>query len=176
MRSGRRRGKKNPSGEGLYKFYKFLPLIYFIGGSSCCGDAALFRRYFQGCRCANSGYAHFHPLLQLLSLVVIEQVVVVIGIEIKVRHQLGLDMIDSFIERLDEFIEILLVQEDLVAVVAIVVETLPTFSNGEVVIVASCSSYIEEIGTALACTDPFAVDAFHFLVVVFVRHSKKFYS
>ena len=50
-------------------------------------------------------------------------------VEIKIRHQLGFYMINSFIKRLNEFVEIFLVQKNLVPVIPIVIKTLTAFSD-----------------------------------------------
>ena len=73
-------------------------------------------------------------------------------------------------------VEVLFVQEDLVAIITIIVKAFAAFGNGEIIIVATCSPYIKEIGSSLTCPNPLAVNAFHFLVVVVVRHVIWFYS
>ena len=98
----------------------------------------------------------------------------VVCIEIKVRHQLSLNMIYRFGQCLYEFIEVLLVKKDLMSVIPIVVKSLATFCNSEVVIIPTGSPDIKEVSPAFAGTDSFAVDALQFLVVVFVRHNLKF--
>lgn len=100
----------------------------------------------------------------------------IVSIEVEIGHELGLYIIHGFVQRLDEFVEILFVQEDLVPVVAVVIKTLAAFGDGEVIIVAPGSSYIEEIGPSFSCADALAVNAFDFVVIVLVRHSIDFYS
>ena len=101
-------------------------------------------------------------------------IVVVVGVEVEIRHQVGLHIVDRLGQRLQELVEILLVKEDLVPVVAILIKFLPAFSDGKIVIITTSCPHIEEIRPALASPDPFAVDAFHSFVVVFVRHNKFF--
>ena len=59
-------------------------------------------------------------------------------------------------------------------VVTIFVKTFPAFCNGEVIIITAGSSYIKKISPSFTGTDAFAVNALHFLVIIFVRHSCKF--
>ena len=52
----------------------------------------------------------------------------------------------------------------------------PALCDGEVVVVPAGCSHIEEVRSPLSSPDTLAVNAFHFLVVVVVRHSFEFYS
>ena len=61
-------------------------------------------------------------------------------------------------------------------VVTIIIKTFAAFSDGEVVIVSPGCLYIKKIGPAFAGTNSLAVNALHFLFIVVVRHSYKFYS
>src|SRR5262245_32492006 len=62
------------------------------------------------------------------------------------------------------------------AIVTIVVKTLAAFSDSQVIIISTRSSYIKKIRPAFSGPDTLAVNAFHFLVVVVVRHNCNFYS
>ena len=57
-------------------------------------------------------------------------------------------------------------------VVSIVIETLPALGDGQVIIVATGSSYIKEIGPSFSRPDAFAVNAVHSFFVVVVRHNQ----
>jgi hypothetical protein len=92
-------------------------------------------------------------------------------VEIKIRHQVGLYIVNRFTQRLNEFVEIFFVQEDLVPVITIVIKAFAAFSNGQEIIVTPGSPYIKKIGSSFTGPDPFTVNTFHFFVVVLVRHS-----
>ncbi len=55
-------------------------------------------------------------------------------------------------------------------VITIIIKSLATFSNGQVIIIGPGGSYIKKICSSFAGTNSFAVDAFHSLVIVFVLH------
>ena len=59
-------------------------------------------------------------------------------------------------------------------VIPIIIKPFTAFCNGEVIIITAGSSYIKEISSSFTGTNAFAVNAFHFLVIVLVRHSYKF--
>ena len=80
-------------------------------------------------------------------------------------------MINSFCKRFNEFVEILFVQKDFVPVIPVIIKSFPAFRDGEIVVVPTGSSYIEEISPSLPCSYTLAVYAFHPFVIVFVRHS-----
>ncbi len=68
-------------------------------------------------------------------------------------------------------------------VVAIIVKTFTAFSYGKVIIIGPCCSYIKKVSSALAGSNTFAVNGFHFLFailvflfIIIVRHFGKFYS
>ena len=56
-------------------------------------------------------------------------------------------------------------------VITIVIETLSAFCDGQVIIIATGSPDIEEIGPSFACPDAFAVNAVHSFFVVVVLHN-----
>jgi hypothetical protein len=101
-------------------------------------------------------------------------VVVVVCVEVEIRHQLCFNIIHRLCQRLQELVEVFLVQKDLVPVVTIFVEFLTAFGDSKIVIVTTRSPYIEEIRPALPSSDAFAINAFHPFVVVFVRHNEFF--
>src|SRR4249920_798001 len=93
-------------------------------------------------------------------------------IEVKIRHQLSLYIINRFAKRLYKLIKILFIKEDLMTIVSIIIKALTAFGNGEVIIITTCCSYIKEISPAFTSTNPLAVNAFHFVfVIILVRHS-----
>jgi hypothetical protein len=59
-------------------------------------------------------------------------------------------------------------------VVPVFVEFFTAFGDSKIVIVTTCSPYIEEIRPAFPGSDAFAINAFHPFVVVFVRHNEFF--
>ena len=61
-------------------------------------------------------------------------------------------------------------------VVAVIIKTFTAFSNSKLIIVCPCCLYVKKIRSSFTSTNTLAVDAFHFLVIVLVRHSNKFYS
>jgi hypothetical protein len=77
-------------------------------------------------------------------------------------------MVHGLIERLNELVEVFFVQEDLVSVVAFIRESLPTFGDGQIIIITSGRPYIKEISPAFTCAYTFTVHAVHAFVVVFV--------
>jgi len=48
----------------------------------------------------------------------------VVRIEVEIGHQLGLHVVDRFGQRLEKFVKILFVEEDLVPVIAVLIEFL----------------------------------------------------
>ncbi len=109
-------------------------------------------------------------------MIIFTLVVVVVGIEVEIRHQIGLYIVHRLGQRLQELVEIFLVQEDLVPVITILIKFLPAFRDRKIVIVTTGSPYIEEICPAFSGPDAFAVNAFHSFVVVVVRHNDLFCS
>jgi hypothetical protein len=79
-------------------------------------------------------------------------------------------MVNCLCQSFNEFVEVFFIQENFVAIVTIIIKALTAFSNGKVIIVTSGSPYIKKIRSALAGTNPFAINALHFLVIVIVRH------
>ena len=105
---------------------------------------------------------------------VLLNIIMVVGVEVEIRHQLGLDIIHSLGQRLQELVEVFFVQEDLVPVVTILVKFLPAFGDSKIIVVTTCCPLIKEIRPAFAIANPFALVAFHSFVVVFVRHNDFF--
>ena len=60
------------------------------------------------------------------------------------------------------------------SVVSVRIKTLTAFGDSKIIIIATGLPYIEEVGSAFAGPDAFAVNAFHFFVIIFVRHCIKF--
>src|SRR4030095_576285 len=85
-------------------------------------------------------------------------------------------MVNCFAKCFNEFVEILFVKKDFVSVVAVVIKTFTAFSNCQIIIIVPCCLHIKKISSSFASTNTLTVDAFHFLVIVLVRHSFKFYS
>lgn len=90
------------------------------------------------------------------------------GVEIEVWHEFCFHVLYCFVERLDELVEILLVEKDLMAVVSFICKSLPAFGDGEVVVITPGCSDIKEIGSTFTCAYAFAIHAVHSFVVVFV--------
>src|SRR6478735_5159898 len=84
-------------------------------------------------------------------------------------------MINRLRQRFDKLVEVFFVQENFVTVVTVIIKTFTAFRDRQVIIITTCSSYIKKVSPTLTSPDPLAVNAFHFLVVVVVRHSRKFY-
>lgn len=57
-------------------------------------------------------------------------------------------------------------------VVPVIVKAFAALCNGEVVIVTPCCPNIKKVRSSFASPNAFAVNAFHFLVVVFVSHNE----
>ena len=57
-------------------------------------------------------------------------------------------------------------------VVTVLVEFFAGFGNSYVVIISAGSPYIEEICSSFSCSYAFAINAFHPLFVVVVRHNR----
>src|ERR1700759_5552533 len=110
----------------------------------------------------------------MMSFSIFLYLVVIECIEIKVGHQISLNIINSFRKGLYKFIEILLIQEDFVPVITIFIKFLTAFSNRQIIIIASCSPYIKKISPSLTGPDSFAIHAFHSFVIVLVRHVRCF--
>ena len=58
-------------------------------------------------------------------------------------------------------------------VIAVIIESFTAFSDCKVIVISPRCFYVEKISSALASPNPFAVNAFHFLFIVVVRHSSK---
>ena len=110
----------------------------------------------------------------LIAAFVLLYVIMVVSVEVEIRHQLGLDIIYCLGQRLQELIEVFLIKKDLVPVIAILIKFLPAFGDSKIIIVTTGCPHIEEICPAFASANPFAVNAFHPFVVVFVRHNDFF--
>jgi hypothetical protein len=54
--------------------------------------------------------------------------------------------------------------------IPVTVKLFTAFSNSQVKVITTGFSYIKKVSSAFSCTDALAVNAFHFFVVVFVRH------
>src|SRR5258708_2244254 len=101
-----RRKKKAPARQGLlYKTFTVLPFVDFFAGSSrgCSGSWCGGMSYFLDDVIGNAGAGI------LYSAFILRYGVVVVGVEIEIRHQFRLYVIDCFRERLEEFVEIFLV-------------------------------------------------------------------
>ena len=85
-------------------------------------------------------------------------------VEIKVRHQLGFDVVDGFFEGIDKFIEVFFVQKQFVFLVgeSIALRVAATLGDGDVIIAGAGRFYVEEI-RALARPDPLGVQFFPIL-------------
>src|SRR5688572_28409568 len=92
-------------------------------------------------------------------------------IKIEIGHQFGLYIIDRLTQGLDEFVEILLVQEYFVPVIPIVVKPFTAFGNCKVIIISAGSSNIKKVGPSFAGTNALAVNTLYFLVIILVHHS-----
>jgi hypothetical protein len=79
-------------------------------------------------------------------------------VKVKIRHQVRLYEVDGLRQAGKELIEVFLVQEHLMAVIATILKTLLALSNrDEVVITTSCAN-IEEISATLSSLDTFRKD------------------
>ena len=105
---------------------------------------------------------------------VLPNVVMVVGVEIEVRHEIRLHVINRFGECFQELVEVFLVEEDLVPVIPVLIEFFTAFGNGKIVVVATCCPHIKEVRSAFASPDALAVNAFHSFFVVVVRHNNFF--
>jgi sulfur relay (sulfurtransferase) DsrC/TusE family protein len=85
-------------------------------------------------------------------------------------------MINCFAQCLNEFVEIFFVKENLMPVVTIIIKAFAAFGNSQKIIVAPRCPYIKKIGAAFTRSDSFAINAFHFLVVIFVRHGFEIFT
>jgi len=96
------------------------------------------------------------------------------GIKVEVRHQLCLDVVYGLAQSFGEFIEVFFVDEDFMAVIAIVVKPLPTLGGGqEEIIISPCGPYVKKIGPAFPSSDALAVYAVVSLVVRIVAQGIK---
>ena len=76
--------------------------------------------------------------------------VMVESVKVEVRHQVRLYVVDRFREAIKELVEILFVEEHLMAVIATIFKALLAFGNGyEIVITAGCA-HIEKVSAAFA--------------------------
>ena len=85
--------------------------------------------------------------------ILIFYVVVVVGIEIKIRHELSFHIINGFSKGFEEFVEVFFVEEDLVAVVA-AIHAFLALGDRQVVIVLTGGAHIGRLGGPLLLTDP----------------------
>src|SRR6188508_557598 len=93
-------------------------------------------------------------------------------IKVKIGHQFCLYIINGFAEGLDELIKVFLIKEDLMTIITVIIKSFTAFGNGQIIIITTGCSYVKEISPAFTSTNPFAVNAFHFVfVVILVRHS-----
>src|SRR4030095_12410 len=92
-------------------------------------------------------------------------------IKVKIRHQLCFYIINSFAESLDKLIKVFFIKKDLMTIIPVIIESLATFGDSQVIIITTGCSYVKEISPAFTSTNSFAVNAFHFVfVVILVRH------
>lgn len=89
-----------------------------------------------------------------LSCVILFVVIVVEGVEVKVWHQVGLYEVDGLGQAGQELVEVLFVQEHLMAIVAAILKTLLALSDGNEVVVATSRANVEEISATLSSLDP----------------------
>ena len=55
-------------------------------------------------------------------------------------------------------------------VIAFRIEAFAAFSDSKIKVIPPCFSYIKKVSPAFPGPDAFTVNAFHFFVIVFVRH------
>ena len=60
------------------------------------------------------------------------------------------------------------------SVVPIRIKAFAALRDGQVIIISPGFSYIKKVGSAFTGSDSFAVNTFHFFVIVVVRHCYKF--
>lgn len=143
-----------PNGHFFMKLMKRSPFVDIFPHSG------LFR---SGSRPLRSTAAR-RPAILLRKLVAVE------GVKIKIGHELGLNVVHGFAQSFYEFVEIFLVQEDLMPVIPIVIKAFTALCNGQEIIISPGRAYIKKIGAALTSPDAFAVDTVGFTFVVLVRH------
>src|ERR1043165_1161733 len=82
-------------------------------------------------------------------------VVVVESIEVEVGHQIGLNEVDGLCQASQELIEVFLVQEHLMAIIATILKTLLALGYRDEIIVSASCAHIEEVSAALASLNTF---------------------
>ncbi len=112
-----------------------------------------------------------------IGMILLVVILVIEGIEVKIRHQFGLHIVNGFSQSIQEFVEILLVQEDLMAVITIIVEPFFAFGNREEIIISTGGFDIEKIGPSFSSLQPLGENTVIItllLISIFVRHVGKF--
>ena len=103
-------------------------------------------------------------------------IVVIISVEIEIRHQFGLYVVYRLGQGLQELVKVFLIEENFMPVITVFIEFLPAFGDSKIIIITTGCPYIEEIRPAFPGPDAFAINAFHSFVVVVVRHNDLFCS
>ena len=106
------------------------------------------------------------------------------SIEIEVRHQLGLYIINCLTKCFDKLVEILFIQKDLMPVIPVIIKPFPALRYSEVVIVAAGGSYIKKVSSSFTSANALAVNTLRFtslcitisrlLFIILVRHFLSF--
>ena len=106
--------------------------------------------------------------------------VVIVGIEVEIRHQVSLYVVHRFGKSIQEFIKIFFVKEHFMSVVPIIVKTLLAFCDSDKIVIPTSSTYIKEICPSLPGLYAFAKQALVVTIIaivfVFVRHSSICFS
>lgn len=89
-------------------------------------------------------------VMVVVAMLVVVVILVVECVEIKIGHQ-TFDMIHHFSQFCNEFVEVLLIDEELMSFVSVPVEALFTFGDGEVIIIPSGCPNIEKIRPTSTC-------------------------
>lgn len=160
----------------LYDQFSVLPFVHFlsaaIAGRSNFGFSSF---YYSSCRCGSRSRSNNRFSYRMLAFA-FGQLIMIECIEIKVGHQFCFNIINRLIQCFDEFVEVFFVQENFVTVIAVIIKPFATFSDGQVIVIPSGSSYIKKVRSSLSSTDALAVNALHLFVVVLVRHLFSFFS
>src|SRR5688500_17054827 len=103
-----------------------LPFIYFLAGV-CSRTDAVGRSGSGGVALHNRSRNNFvsgnrNSAINTLVTFRLSYLIVVVGIEVEVRHELSLNIINCLGQCLQELVEIFFVQEDLVPVVPVFIE------------------------------------------------------
>ena len=92
------------------------------------------------------------------------------GIEIEVRKQLGTHMVYGFFQAAQKFIEVFFVKKNFMAIIAVIIKPFTAFGDGQEIITAFGSANIKKVCPSLSGFNPFAVNTIHFLVRILVSH------